>query len=517
MHAKFWLLSGVLILVAGASVRADEAFTVAVTGGRVRGGPRRSGALFAGIPYAQPPVGALRWRAPQPVKPWAGVRDAMRPGPSALQPDQGWNHSQRAVESEDCLYLNVLTSHWPASGRLPVIVYIHGGANIAGAGWDHLVENTTLPECGVVLVTLNYRLGVFGFFAHPGLTAESAHRASGNYGLQDQIAALRWVRANIARFGGDPENVTLMGQSAGGQDIGLLMVSPRARGLFEKAIIESGPLVSLDPSRDATLAEAERAGAELGKHAGKTDIAALRAMPAEALLAAAEQAQFRSRIAVDGWVLPEPAGVTFAAGHAAPVPLLIGSNAREFTYHGTLDALRAQIRRAYGDLAARALQLYGLAEGETPPPADPVLGDAGAQFLSDLIFRCPTSLVALWQSAAGRPVWRYQFSRTPIGHEAEGAAHSAELPYVFGEMKPNPLGKEYNEADRRISSEMQRYWVNFATTGDPNGAGLTTWAHYDAAARRYVEFTGDGTRADAGLRRKFVDLFRERFEEETTP
>ncbi|HWA86958.1 MAG TPA: carboxylesterase family protein [Opitutus sp.] len=497
-----------------------------MTGGAIRGVARGAGALFAGVPYARPPVGALRWQPPQPVEAWTGVREAGEPGPSALQPDLGWNTTQRKNQSEDCLYLNVLTGEWPVKSKRPVIVYIHGGANVGGAGWDHLLIHTTLPEHGVVLVSLNYRLGVFGFFSHPGLSADSPHHASGNYGLLDQMAALRWVRDNIATFGGDPENVTVMGQSAGAQDIGLLMVSPRARGLFQRAILESGPVVSIGAFGYPSRAEVEKKGDEFGRAIGGATLAALRALPADKLIADAAERRLGTGPSIDGWLLKEEPGATFAAGRAAAIPLVVGSNAREFAFHGTRDELRAQIERDFGGLAPKALKLYGLAEGMPAMAMDPMLGDTGTQFLTDAVFRGSASLLAIWQSAAGRPVWQYQFSRTPIGHESEGAAHSAELPYVFGEMVPNGLGADYNAADKALCEAMQRYWVNFAASGDPNhsemrpemrGGGtpppLTAWPRYEPEERGYIEFLADGPRAKAGLRRAFVDLYRERYEE----
>jgi len=300
---------------------------------------------------------------------------------------------------------------------------------------------------------------------------------------------------------------------SGAQDIGLLMASPQARGLFHRAILESGPVVSIGAFGYQSRVDAERAGAEFGRGIGRNDVAELRAVPADELLADAARLQLRTAPDIDGWVLEEEPGATFAAGRAAPIPLLVGSNAREFTFHGTPDELRAQIRENFGELAPRALRLYGVGDGQTAPAADPVLGDVGTQFVTDVTFRGSASLLALWHSAAGRPAWRYQFSRTPIGHEAAGAAHSAELPYVFGEMVPNELGADYNAADRRLSSAMQGYWVNFATTGDPNGKGLAIWPRYDPEKRGYVEFTADGPRAEAGLRREFIDLFRARYEQ----
>lgn len=503
----------VLGLLGAMPAEAVETFTAKVSGGVVRGAARGKGAQFLGVPYAAAPVGALRWKPPQPVVPWSGERDATQAAPSALQPDLGWNSYQRQRQSEDCLFLNVVTPEWPAAGKRPVLVYIHGGGNMGGNGWDHLHQNMTLPEHGVVLVTLNYRLGVFGFLSHPELTAESPEHASGNYALLDQIAALRWVRENIASFGGDPAKVTVMGQSAGAQDIGLLLASPLARGLMSGAILESGPVVTLAFDY-APRVDAEKAGAEFARKIGKENLAALRAMPADELLMTAAKAEVRTGPCVDGWVLTEPPANTYASGRAAAIPVIVGSNAREFPFHGSVEDLRQQMRATFGGkLAARALRLYGADEGHAVESMHPVLGSAGEQFVSDLVFRVPMEMVALWQSAAGRPVWRYQFSRTPIGKEAVGAGHSAELPYVFGEMVPNELGADYNAADKQLCESIQRYWVNFAATGNPNGAGVAAWPEYEGGRRAYVEFEETGVRAEEGLRREFVDLFQARLAE----
>jgi para-nitrobenzyl esterase len=492
------LVFAVLMLVAP-PVRAGTSYEAKVTGGVIAGRPDGPGAIFAGVPFAQPPVGNLRWKAPQDVIPWEGVRPAMEPGPDAIQPDAGWNHAMVLNSSEDCLYLNVIAPYWPATRRLPVVVFIHGGGNFAGGGWEHLISGSTLQLRGVVLVTITYRLGIFGFFAHPGLSRESPQHASGNYAILDQIAALRWVRANIALFGGDPGNVTLVGQSAGSYDISLLMVSPLARGLFSKAIEESGIGVGL-PSTN-TQAQEEAAGSALG-----ADIAQLRAMSPAALLST-RKVWSMCFPNVDGWVFTEAPAATFAAGREAGVPLLLGTNARESSFPGTLGDLHDAIAKQFGDGAGAALKLYGLDGIDAMPPADPVLGDIGAQFMTDITFRGPTAIFAEWHHSHGGAVWLYEFSRTPIGHESSGASHSSELPYVFGEMTPNPLGSDYNASDRRISSEMQGYWVNFATSGNPNGDGLPSWQPYEASDGPYVEFTEGGTRMGRDLRQPYSKFY----------
>jgi para-nitrobenzyl esterase len=512
VHGSAWTLAlGCVVFVAVAvSASAEGAMTVPVTGGQIVGRTYGSGAVFAGIPFAKPPVGPLRWQAPRAVEDWTGVRDATVPALDELQPDDGaWNHGMILNSSEDCLYLNVVTPRWPAGGKLPVIVFVHGGGNFAGGGWEHLAHGVTLQDSGVVVVTVNYRLGIFGFFAHPGLTAESPQHASGNYALQDLVAALRWVRANIATFGGDADNVTMMGQSAGALDICLLLACDDARGLFSKVIVESTP--GLGAPHTPTLRQAEATGVSFAAKLGCADIGALRAVPARELLAAAEQSHLRGAINVDGWMLKEAPAAIFSSGRETRLPMLIGTNSRESSFKGTPGALRDLVAKQYGTMSARALALYGIS-GDSEPPADPVLGDAGAQYLTDTIFRSPTSLVAQWHAAAGAKVWLYLFSQTPKGREALGASHSSEMPYVFGEMNPGKRGVEFQAADRDLSLEMQRYWAHFAATGNPNGAALASWPSYDPEERSYLELTGSGNREAKRLRQDYFELFRDAFE-----
>ncbi len=514
------MLAALVLCFAGAPAdRAQSDLPVAGAPGHMLRGRARhgGGAEFLGIPYARPPVGPLRWRPPVPARPWKGIRDATSFGAPCPQPVLGeWNRRDAEGSREDCLYLNVITPVWPPKQPLPVMVWLHGGANMGGSGVGELYNDGTLPGHGVVLVTLNYRLGVFGFMADPALTRESPHHASGDYGLMDQILALGWVRANIGRFGGDAHNVTLFGQSAGGMDTGILMTSPLARGLFQKAIAESGAAFSPPV---APLAEAEHIGeaalADLHLPAGGAGIRAMRKIPASDLIAqlGGEATKWPRGFApdIDGWVIPQSPAKVFAAGHEAPIPLLLGTNSREFGSNEPLDGLRATIRREAGDLAPQALALYGLANGGKDVASDPLYGSAADQWAADTLFHCPISTEALWNSRAGNATYEYEFDRPIPGQEAQGAVHSAELPYVFGFFpKFGNIAGHFTEVDFKLSDLMESYWTNFARGGDPNGAGLPEWPRLDGS-QDYLDLGVDGKAAasDTPLRAAQCGLYRE--------
>jgi para-nitrobenzyl esterase len=469
-----------------------------------------SGAVFKGIPFAQPPVGELRWREPLPVIPWSGVRAARESGPPAAQPRQGWNDQFAAASREDCLYLDVWTPAWQSKSGQPVMLWIHGGANVAGAGGaDPLYDGSALIKRGVVLVVIEYRLGIFGFFGHRELTRESLHHASGNYGILDQIAALQWVHDNIAKFGGDPGNVTIFGQSAGAIDVLALMASPLSTGLFHRAIAESGALPFGAASR--TLAQAEQAGvvfAEKIKAPADGAVRYLRSLSTGDLLKAGSGGGVISGPSADGWVFPAPPSEVFAAGKEHRVPIIIGSNAIEFPANGSPDDLKKQVQEIFGELAPKALALYGLASDAGHSGTDPVYGGPADQLGSDL-FRCPAMIQGEWNSTAGNPTWEYQFDRAIPPRPRTG--HSSDLPYVFGNLyAKGSQGGEFQDADRALSATIQGYWTNFAKTGDPNGPGLPVWPKYDGIARKYLEFTGTATVVVQENQRGLVgDLFRE--------
>jgi para-nitrobenzyl esterase len=476
---------------------ARERAVVAVTGGAVSGERQGQGAVFRGVPFARPPVGDLRWKPPAAVSPWTGPRDALVSGPPCLQRSYGWNAADARDSREDCLYLDVRTPALKPGARLPVMVMIHGGANRAGSARG--TADSSLVEQGVVLVAVQYRLGVFGFLSHPGLTAESGRGASGNYALMDLVAALRWVRDNIAAFGGDPDNVTIFGHSAGAQDVGLLLVSPSSQGLFAKAVEQSGTAGFGLPPRG--LAQNEKLGEDLalaiGGPKGAAGLAALRAASGPALLDAGERLKppidddsfIWLQAVVDGWVIPRPPAEILARGEQRRVPLIIGNAARELTLFGGPGNARAWVKANYGVAAGPALALYGL-DSESAPAADPVLGDVTEQIAADVSFRCPASWVAARQAATGQAVWRYQLDVAAPGQGP--VRHGSELPFVFDTP---PAGLTDATWPR-----LQAYWANFARTGDPNGPGLTPWPSFGKAAEA-IAFTAAGpkpTRDDRG-------------------
>ena len=468
------------------------------------------GAVFKGIPYAAAPTGERRWLFPQPVSSWSGIREAIRYGAPCEQPAQGWNDSLIDAESEDCLYLNVWTPSLKPTAGLPVMVWIHGGAFIGGAGTDAVFAGGELSKKGVVVVTLNYRLGIFGFFAHPALSRNSVHQSSGNYGLEDQVAALDWVGNNIAAFGGDPKNVTIFGQSAGGMSVVVMLASPLTEGKFQRAIVGSGAILGGPPVQ--TLQEAESAGRQFG---GTASIRALRALSAADLMQRtggylASHREMRFGPTIDGYMLNADPSATFEAHREHPLRLIIGNNAREGFGRVGDKGLAEVVKRFYGAAAGPALVSYGMGAANPPSP-DPILGSAANQWITDTSFRCSAVMTAAWHAATGVPVYSYQFEQSIPGKEADGAAHSYELPYVFGNLlSEGPLAGPYAAPDRRLSSTIMDYWTNFAKNGDPNAGQLPPWPRFNDAGRHYMRLSGalpQGAQPAAGLRREQCDLF----------
>jgi para-nitrobenzyl esterase len=499
------------------ATRATDDLVVTTITGKIRGVARRSGgAEFLGIPYAQAPVGNLRWHEPLPMKPWSGIRDATAFGAPCTQAVLGdWNKHDSETSQEDCLFLNVITSSWPAKTPLPVMFWIHGGANAGGTASSSLYKDGTLVNHGVILVTINYRLSIFGFFAHPGLTSESAHKASGNYGLMDQIAALRWVHDNIAKFGGDPNNITVFGQSAGAQDTSLLMTSPLTQGLFQRAIVQSGSAITPPAS---TLADCERFGEKIAANlkAPSSDAALefLRMKSTNELLTAIP-AQNPTQLPllgpnVDGWVIPKPPDRVFYQHQQSPVPLIIGTTTREFGFTAPAGVVRKFIQSVTGPLSDRALAIYGL-ENNGSGVSDSMYGSVGDQWFADIAFRCPVSTQAASQTTLNRSTYQYELAHAIPGQEAEGAVHSADLPYVFGYFpQTGNISGNFNQIDFKLANMIGTYWTNFAKTGNPNSASLPAWPEF-SASQNFIRFMqeGDVKVISGGLRPTQCDFLRE--------
>lgn len=472
---------------------------VPVSGGQIGGEAWSDGTFaFKAVPFARPPLGDLRWIPPQDVPAWEGVRFSKDSAPGCLQADYGWQTKISQASSEDCLYLEIRTPSLNHGAKKPVMVFFHGGANRAGSG-----EGTISSDLGrrdVVIVTLQYRLGVFGFLSHPALTAESANHASGNYALMDQIKALQWLRDNIASFGGDPDNVTIFGHSAGGQDVGLMLASPLARGLFHKAIEESGtPQFGFAPR---TLVQNEALGIRLAEQFsqepadGAKALAGLRHAPAMALQQAGdklsplmEDAGFIwDQATVDGYILPKSPAEIFKAGEGAKVPLIIGVSARELMLADVSASLYGAIATRFGADRGKALRFYKLDIDKTPK-RDEVLGDVPLQLSTDLMLRCPADWMARQVTAAGQQAWLYQ-----LDIDADPKAdvhHGSELSFVFNDR---PKGVKEDHWPRLMD-----YWVQFAKTGDPNRKGLDDWPHYGRKGS-YIEFTRKGSQTEDGMR-----------------
>jgi para-nitrobenzyl esterase len=481
---------------------ADD--SVEVEGGRIAGVPLPDSpgvVAYKGIPFAAPPLGDLRWKPPQPVVPWEGVRDARAFGPACSQrpyPEGSLFASKLERVSEDCLNLNVWTVGTAATEPRPVLVWIHGGSLTRGAGSLPFYDGAALAGKGAVVVTINYRLGAFGFLALPGLTAESEHRASGNYGLLDQVAALRWVQRNIRALGGDPGRVTIVGESAGSRSVAFLLSSPLARGLFHRAIGESGGGLGVMQS----LKEAEEAGAKWASSFADTSLGALRAKSAEDVLSATGAAGFP--VIVDGWALPRDVTTTFAEGAQNDVPTLVGYNADEATalYPFVPTPATAYVEKSrlrYGALTEDFLRIY-------PVRTDDDARAAHNASLRDSMLGWATRSWARAATATGKSkVYSYYFTRVPPGFNSEryGAFHGAEIAYVFGNLQPP---RPWQDVDRALSAAMMSYWINFAIHGNPNGAGLPPWPAYEAVRDTVLTF-GDTIGTRSGVNRRGIDFF----------
>lgn len=442
--------------------------------GIVEGTVEKSGILsFKGIPYAAPPVGDLRWKAPQPASNWDGVRKAASFGPRAMQPPIFGDMVFRSDGmSEDCLYLNVWTPAKKAAERFPVLVYFYGGGLVAGDGSEPRYDGENMARKGIVTLTVNYRLGVFGFLSHPGLTAESPVHASGNYGFLDQAAALKWVWENIAAFGGDPERITIAGESAGSISVSALMASPLSRTLIAGAIGESGSLLGTLPA--VPLSNGESTGKQFAESVNASSLADLRALPAEKILEAATKfGPFRISPVIDGYFLPESVYNIYAAGKQSHVPLLAGWNSEESNYRGILENqpptkenFAKAVQRLYGEKAAQVLETY---QAATDAAVEQVAGDlASDRFIGFSTWKW----IDQQAKTSTKPVYRYLYSRPRPG--AKGAVHSAEIEYALGNLATNKVFA-WTPDDYKVSAILQDYFANFIKKGNPNGKGLPEW------------------------------------------
>jgi para-nitrobenzyl esterase len=472
--------AALLILTAGEAA----AQTVRTEAGAIAGVTTDGVSAWKGVPFAAPPVGPLRWRPPQAAAPWVGVRPADRAGPACPQPERGdgGGAGAPAAQSEDCLTLNIYA---PEGARnLPVMVWIHGGAFRLGHGAAPVYDGAALARQGVVLVTINYRLGLLGFFAHPALTeAAPPGEPLGNYGLMDQLAALRWVQANIAAFGGDPRKVTAFGESAGGSSLVYLLANPAAKGLFARAIVESGGGLQKPAGLAEVAARGQAAAARLGLPADAS-ADALRARPARDWVMAQGGLQGGLGFGpfVDGRLVTEAPWRAFSAGRALDVPLVVGANSNEASVLSTLGVPAGALAAAVGDRMSALRPLYGDGTSEA---------EFTRQALGDAVFVAPSRWIAA-ATAKGQPSYLYYFSYVAAARRGAvpGANHGSEIPYVFKSWEATPvLARLMTPEDRAMSDLMSACWVSFAKTGRPDCGPSLPWPAYDPKADLQMEFS----------------------------
>jgi para-nitrobenzyl esterase len=496
----------ILLVMASASAQpknktAGNDLQVRTANGMVEGVLESSGIRsFKGIPYAAPPVGDLRWKEPQPAKDWTGVLKADHFGPRAMQTNIFGDMNFRSDGmSENCLYLNIWAPKQQGKALLPVLVYFYGGGFVAGDGSEPRYDGESMAQKGIVALTVNYRLGLFGFFTHPELTKESPHHASGNYGLLDQAAALRWVKENIAAFGGDPNKITIAGESAGSISVSAQMATPLARNLIAGAIGESGSILGALPP--LPLADCEKTGEEFAKSLGAQSLADLRSLSADSLLSASARfGLFRFSRSLDGYFFPKDPVEIFANGEQSHVPLLVGWNSEESNARAILgnekptkENFTKGVQKLYGEKAPLVLKVYN-------PSTDEEVEGVATALASDRFIAFSTWRWAdLHGKTSGKPVYRYFYERprpamrpemgnatpglaggvqrggnTPPPPPAKGAVHSAEIEYAMGNLSSNHV-YAWTEDDYKVSRIMQDYFANFIKKGDPNGSGLPQW------------------------------------------
>ena len=502
----------VLALSSSASAAADP-LVAKLDAGVVRGAQKDDVVAFKGIPLAQPPVGELRWKPPQPVKPWSGVRETTAYGPDCAQePFPGDAAPLGVPAKEDCLYLNVWTPAKRSAQKLPVMVWIYGGGFVNGGSSPSVYDGTPFAKDGVVLVSFNYRLGHFGFFAHPAITAEQPGAVLGNYGLMDQLAALQWVKRNVAAFGGDATNVTILGESAGGISVHALMTSPLAVGLFQKAIVQSGGgRPGLFASRPVTgggdsgetkgLAFAKRFGVE---GTGADALRKLRAIPAEQIykgfhmMTMGADATYSGGPMVDGKLVVGAPSTLYAAGKGAKVPLMIGATNMDigFMQGKTLEDLFNQ----FGANAAKAREIYA-------PDGKGDVGAVAFRMGGDQTMSEPVRHIARILSARGQPVYQFRFSYVAqsLRKTLPGAMHATDIPFAF-ETVAARYGKDLTPADAAAAQSMHRYWIAFAKTGTPKVPGQPEWPAYSAKSDVIMDFTSAGPVAGPDPWRPRLDL-----------
>jgi para-nitrobenzyl esterase len=501
-------------LVAAVPLRAASE-QVKIASGTIAGTVENGVSSFKGVPYAAPPVGDLRWRPPQPVRPWPGVKVTTEYGHDCAQlPFPGDAAPLGTPPAEDCLVLNVWRPAQRTTARLPVMVWIHGGGFVNGGSSPAVYDGSPFARRGIVFVSFNYRLGRFGFFAHPALSKASPAGPLGNYGYQDQIAALRWVQANIAAFGGDPGNVTVFGESAGGISVLTLLTSPAARGLFHKAVVESGAgrnnLLPPRPIRGADKSgtpSAEAVGVAFAKANGITGedaaaLAALRALPAEKVIAGLNMSTMTNPTyagpMLDGSVVVESIEDALEAGRFARVPVMVGANSADigFSSATSMEAIFAP----FGENAAKARALYD-------PGKTNKVREVGTAVAADQMMIEPARFIARAIAAAGRPSYHFRFSYVAESMRKEwpGAPHASEIPFVLDTVEAR-YGKNLTPADKKMAESVNAYWAAFAKTGNPNGAGRPTWPACKGAGDDLIDFTNDGIKAGPDPWKARLDL-----------
>jgi para-nitrobenzyl esterase len=479
---------------------------VQTANGKVEGYTKENLRIFKGIPFAAPPVGELRWKAPQPVQNWTGIKKCTDFSASPIQnkpaPFYCWTEEFIAKPeplSEDCLYLNIWTTAKSTKAKQPVMVWIYGGGLNSGSANCDIYDGEEISKKGIVFVSINYRVGVMGFMAHPELSKESGYNASGNYGFLDQIAALKWVQRNIAAFGGDPSNVTILGQSAGAFSVNALIASPLAKGLFHKAIPQSGGLLSRMLSQD--LANAEKQGNKFMELARASSITDLRKLSAEEIQKLSNnQAAGRFGVTMDGYVLPTNILEHFQNGKHNQVPIMTGWVTGDGGLMGApktnVEDYKKEVQTKYGAKADEFLSIFPAATDEEAKEAklkQSLMGFAGM----------PSHLLAIYNT---KPAYLYQFSHVPPdkpNFPNYGAFHTSEVPYALHTL--HTWQRPWQALDKEIENTMSSYWVNFAKTGNPNGEGLPEWKTYDKKAGNILEI-GDKTATKAGLFKKEFDF-----------